>query len=78
MKLCKLGFHKWTYTNEGKSRSCAACRRKEERGAKNKWGESIPKKPVEDQGNLCQCPRDYTISIKTKLCQRCGLPRPIR
>jgi hypothetical protein len=79
MNTCKLGLHKWTYTNEKKSRSCGKCRKKEEKNAKGKWVESIPpKKPAEDPTKICQCPRDYTIAIGTTICQRCGLPRPIR
>lgn len=78
MKLCKFGFHEWTYANEGKTRSCRKCRKKQERAAKGKWVESLPVKQTEDKTKICQCPRDYTISIRTKVCQRCGLPRPLR
>ncbi len=78
MKLCKFGLHKWTYTHEGKARSCMKCRIKQEKAAKGRWIESIPVKRAEDKSKYCQCPRDYTISIRTNVCQRCGLPRQLR
>jgi hypothetical protein len=75
---CKLGLHKWTYTNEGKTRSCGKCRKKEEQNAKGKWVESIPpKKPVEDPTKICQCPRITPSPLENHL-PACGLPRPIR
>jgi hypothetical protein len=75
MNLCKLGFHKWVDTDEGKVRWCKKCQKKQERNAVGKWVESRSMKPLVDESKFCQCPRDYTISIKTMVCQRCGLPR---
>ncbi len=78
MIMCKLGIHKWTYTSEGKVRLCAKCRIRQEKAAKGKWVEIVPVKKTIDMSKFCQCPRDYTISIKSKVCQRCGLPRLLR
>ena len=78
MNLCKMGLHKWTYTNDGKGRYCIKCRKKEEQAAKGKWAASASTKRAEDKSKFCQCPRDYTISIRTNVCQRCGLPRQLR
>ena len=78
MNGCKFGFHKWVDTDEGKGRWCKKCQMKQERDAAGKWVESRPKKRSVDEAKLCQCPRDYTISIRSKTCQRCGLPRPLR
>ncbi len=78
MNLCKVGLHKWTYTHEGKVRSCLKCRKKQDKPAKGKWAESVAIKKIEDKSKYCQCPRDYTISIKSMVCQRCGLPRQLR
>jgi len=75
MNSCKLGFHKWAYTNEGNGRWCTQCQKKQEKGATGKWSESRIIKPVVDDTKYCDCPRDYTISIKTMACQRCGKPR---
>lgn len=78
MNLCKLGLHKWTYANKRKTRSCMKCQIKQEKATKGKWVERLPVKRAEDKSKYCQCPRDYTISIKSKVCQRCGLPRQLR
>ncbi len=78
MNMCKLGFHKWTYTNEGKVRSCAKCRIMQEKAPKGKWVERVPVKKTEDKSKFCQCPRDYTISIRSNVCPHCGLPRMLR
>ena len=75
MKWCKFGFHKWVDTDEGKVRWCKKCQKKQERGVRGKWIESLPKKRTEDETKFCQCPRDYTRSIKLMTCPRCGLPR---
>jgi len=75
MNSCRLGFHKWAYTNDDKNRWCQKCQKKQEKGASGLWVESRPTTPVIDDSKFCQCPRDYTISIKTMTCQRCGLPR---
>ncbi len=75
MNGCKFGFHKWSYTDEGKSRWCRKCQKKQEKGSARLWVESRTTKPVIDETKFCQCPRDYTISIRTMTCQRCGLPR---
>jgi hypothetical protein len=75
MNGCKFGFHKWVYTDEDKGRWCKKCQKKQVKStATNRWVESRPK-PLVDETKFCQCPRDYTISIKSMLCQRCGLPR---
>ncbi len=78
MNLCKVGLHKWTYTHEGKVRSCLKCRKYEAKAAKGRWAESVPVVRAVDKTKYCQCPRDYTISIRSKVCQRCGLPRMMR
>lgn len=75
MKLCKVGFHKWAYTNEGVSRWCEKCQKRQELGASGKWMENRPSKRQENENKFCQCPSDYTISIKSMSCPRCGLPR---
>lgn len=75
MDSCKLGLHKWTYTNEGKSRWCGKCQKKEEKNAAGKWIESRPSKPKVDETKFCECPRDYTVSIRIQTCPHCGLPR---
>lgn len=75
MNWCKFGFHKWTYTHENKNRWCKKCQKKQERDAADKWVESRPAQPIKEEGQFCECPRDYTISIKTMLCPRCGLPK---
>jgi hypothetical protein len=75
MNLCKFGFHKWTDTAEGKSRWCIKCQKKQERDDTGKWVENRPMIQVVDETKFCHRPRDYTISIKSMTCQRCGLPR---
>jgi hypothetical protein len=76
MKLCKFGFHSWAYTHERESRWCTKCQKKQELDATGRWAESrlVITRPTDDE-KYCHCPRDYTISIKTMTCQRCGLPR---
>lgn len=76
MNSCTLGLHAWAYNDEGKKRWCTKCQKKQEKDASGKWIEGRPAKqaPV-DNAQYCQCPRDYTISLKTMKCQRCGLPR---
>ena len=75
MNSCTLGFHTWALTNEGKGRWCKKCQKKQEKDTAGKWIESGPTKLPEDKTKFCECPRDYTISLKTMTCQRCGLPR---
>ena len=75
MNSCKLGFHKWIDTDEGKARWCKNCQKKQVMNATGKWVESRSAKPSVDESKFCQCPRDYTISIKSMTCPRCGLPR---
>lgn len=75
MNGCKLGFHKWIYIREGKSRWCKKCQKKQEMSVAGKWIESRPVNRPVDLTKYCDCPRDYTVAIKTKTCQRCGLPR---
>ena len=75
MNWCKLGFHKWVDTDEGNVRWCKKCQKKQERGDTGRWVEGRPIKRPIDKTKYCQCPRDYTISIRIKVCPRCGLPR---
>jgi hypothetical protein len=78
MNSCKLGLHKWAYSNEGESRWCENCRKKQEKDDSGKWVDYHPQKQlVEEDANFCQCPRDYTISLKLRACPHCGkLRRP--
>jgi hypothetical protein len=78
MNSCKLGLHKWAYTHEGKVRWCKKCQKKQDRGAAGKWVESRPLARPKDNTKYCECPRDYTVSIRLQLCPRCGLPRRTR
>jgi hypothetical protein len=77
MNWCKFGFHRWADANDGNGRWCRKCQKKQERDVvAGKWVESRPvKPPLVDESKFCHCPRDYTISIRTMFCQRCGLPR---
>jgi hypothetical protein len=75
MNSCKLGLHNWAYTNEGKGRWCKKCQKKQELNDSGKWLESGPTTPFVDESKFCQCPRDYTITIKAMACPHCGLPR---
>jgi hypothetical protein len=75
MNSCKFGLHKWTYTNEGKVRWCQKCHKKEEKDARGKWVGSRSNPLPKDETKFCECPRDYTISIRIKDCPHCGLPR---
>jgi hypothetical protein len=74
MNSCKLGIHKWALTNEGKGRWCKVCQKKQEKDDAGKWVDSSLKAVV-NEAKFCECPRDYTISIKSMACARCGLPR---
>ena len=78
MNSCKLGFHNWAYAYEGKLRYCKKCKKKQEMNAAGKWVESRLIKPPVDNTKYCDCPRDYTVSIRLQLCPRCGLPRRTR
>lgn len=75
MDSCKFGFHSWAFTNEGKSRWCKKCQKKQEQDEAGKWIESHPVKAPAVETKFCDCPRDYTISLKSMSCSRCGLPR---
>lgn len=75
MDTCKLGLHTWALTNEGKGRWCKKCQKKQEQDSAGKWIDSVPVKVGVDESKFCNCPRDYTISIKLMDCPRCGLPR---
>ena len=78
MNSCKLGLHKWTYTHKGKIRSCEKCQKKQEKGVGGKWVESHLLMRPKDETKYCECPRDYTVSIRLQMCPRCGLPRRTR
>ncbi len=75
MDSCKLGFHKWMYVYEGTFRYCEKCKKKQEMNAAQKWVDCSQIKRPADDTKYCECPRDYTVSIRLKLCPRCGLPR---
>jgi len=76
MNYCKVGLHKWFYVHEGNGRWCRKCQKRQEKNAAGTWIDSQPMpKPPKDEKKFCNCPRDYTISITTMFCQRCGLPR---
>lgn len=75
MNSCKFGFHKWAYAIGGNGRWCNKCQKKEEKNAAGKWVESQKIKPAKEKPKFCECPRDYTISIKSMACPHCGLPR---
>lgn len=75
MDSCKLGFHDWAFTNEGKSRWCKKCQKKQERNDAGKWNESQATAAPVNKQEFCGCPQDYTISLKSMSCPRCGLPR---
>ncbi len=75
MKSCKLGLHKWIYTTDGKGRTCGKCLKKQEKNVEGKWADSVLIKRPVDETKYCECPRDYTVSIKSMICPRCGLPR---
>ena len=75
MKFCKVGFHKWVYTSDEEGRWCEKCQKKQQLNNEGKWVEVRSVKRAEDEKKFCQCPSDYTISIRSMSCPRCGLPR---
>jgi|GEM_PF-1855398 len=75
MNTCKIGFHKWVYTYEGNKRRCETCQKKQDMDGDGKWADTVTVKPPADAGKYCACPNDYTISLKSMSCPRCGLPR---
>jgi hypothetical protein len=78
MNSCKFGLHKWMYAYEGTVRFCKKCKKKQEMNSARKWVESSQVKRPTDNTKYCECPRDYTVSIRLQMCPRCGLPRRTR
>ena len=76
MKFCKVGLHKWVYTSDECGRWCEMCHKRQELDDTGKWidheGKRVEKK------KYCECPRDYTVSIRLMNCPHCGLPRQPR
>jgi hypothetical protein len=75
MISCKLGLHEWMYAYEGTLRWCKKCKKKQEMADSQKWVDTDLIKPKEDNTKYCECPRDYTVTLKLQLCPHCGLPR---
>ena len=76
MDTCKLGFHKWAYADDNKSRWCERCKQKQKKDSAGTWIENRPVENMsQEEGKFCECPGDYTIAIKTMSCPRCKLPK---
>jgi hypothetical protein len=78
MEICKLGLHNWSYAYEGSIRFCKKCKKKQELTGDKKWvNTDLVRRPANNI-KFCECPRDYTVSIRLTTCPHCGLPRQPR